>query len=174
MENASKALMMAAGVLIGIMILSLAVYLFANFGSASAEAHRQNEENQLAQFNAQFTTYQYRTDVTIHDVITVANLARSNNQTYYLDDSVGQTESNYYIVVNATTTTGIKNNLQNPSLYDTNDLNTIIEEDINNMKDVQDQLDPSIIYKELYTYICTVEINPNTERVSTVTFKINK
>ena len=34
MENASKALLMAAGVLIGVLILSLAVYLFENFGTA--------------------------------------------------------------------------------------------------------------------------------------------
>ena len=58
MENASKALMMAAGVLIGLLILSLAVFLFTNFGAASAEAHRQNEENQINQFNAQFTVYE--------------------------------------------------------------------------------------------------------------------
>ena len=31
MENASKALLMAAGVLIGVMILSIAVYLFYTF-----------------------------------------------------------------------------------------------------------------------------------------------
>ena len=43
MENASKALLMAAGVLIGILILSLAVFLFTNFGSASAEINKQNE-----------------------------------------------------------------------------------------------------------------------------------
>ena len=58
MENASKALMMAAGVLIGLLILSLAVFLFTNFGAASAEAHRKNEENQINQFNAQFTVYE--------------------------------------------------------------------------------------------------------------------
>ena len=41
MENASKALIMAASVLIGIMILSLAVYLFATFGASSAQMHEQ-------------------------------------------------------------------------------------------------------------------------------------
>ena len=172
MENASKALMMAAGVLIGIMILSLAVYLFASFGSASAEAHKQNAENQIAEFNAQFTTYQYRTDVTIHDVITVANLARSNNQTYYLDDNIGQTGNNYYIVVNAKTKAGIKNNLQNPKIYSNEDLNELVETDINNMNDQYDDIN-KVIYKVLPTYTCTVEINPNTERVSKVTFNVN-
>ncbi len=96
MENASKALMMAAGVLIGLLILSLGVYLFANFGSASAEAHRRNAENQINQFNAQFTIYDGRNDVTIHDIVTVVNLARSNNDTYYLTE---QTDNNYYIAV---------------------------------------------------------------------------
>ena len=40
MENASKALLMAAEVLIGLLILSLAVYLFADFGSTSAEINK--------------------------------------------------------------------------------------------------------------------------------------
>ena len=33
MENASKALIMAASVLLGVMIISFAVYLFSTFGS---------------------------------------------------------------------------------------------------------------------------------------------
>ena len=37
MENASKALIMAGGVLIGVLIISLAVYLFVSFGQTSAE-----------------------------------------------------------------------------------------------------------------------------------------
>ena len=37
MENASNALLIAGGVLIGVLILSLAVYLFADFGAKSAD-----------------------------------------------------------------------------------------------------------------------------------------
>lgn len=85
MENASKALIMAAGVLIGIMILSLAVYLFATFGSTSAELHKQKETDQLNQFNSQFTSYEGKEDITIYDVITVANLATENNKYYEFD-----------------------------------------------------------------------------------------
>ena len=51
MENASKALLMAAGVLIAVLILSLAVYLFMSFGSESAEFHKQMENDRLNQFN---------------------------------------------------------------------------------------------------------------------------
>lgn len=50
MENASKALIMAAGILIGVAILSLAVYLFVSFGSASAKIHEQNDANRINEF----------------------------------------------------------------------------------------------------------------------------
>ena len=39
MENASKALIMAAGVLLGVMIISFAVYLFSTFGSYSNDVY---------------------------------------------------------------------------------------------------------------------------------------
>lgn len=84
MENASKALIMAAGVLIGILILSLAVYLFTTFGATSAELHKQNDDNRINQFNAQFTSYVGKQGITIYDVITVANLATDNNEYYEL------------------------------------------------------------------------------------------
>ena len=102
MENASKALLMAAGVLIGILILSLAVYLFATFGATSAEVHRQNDANRINEFNTQFTSYEGKQDITIYDVITVANLATENNINYELKEiqfSSDGVATNYYIQV---------------------------------------------------------------------------
>ena len=58
MENASKALLMAGGVLIGVLIISLAVYLFADFGSTSAEVNAQNAQKQITAFNSKFTAYE--------------------------------------------------------------------------------------------------------------------
>lgn len=81
MENAAQALYMAAGVLIGLMILSLGVYLFANFGQTSKELHEQIDFNQITEFNAQFTKFE-GIDATIHDVISLANLAVQNNKNY--------------------------------------------------------------------------------------------
>lgn len=86
MENASKALIMAAGVLIGVLILSLAVYLFTQFGSTSAQIHAQKAERQVVQFNSQFTSYLDKNDLTIYDVITVAGYAIENNK-YYRDSN---------------------------------------------------------------------------------------
>lgn len=85
MENASKALIMAAGVLIGILVLSLAVYLFVSFGSTSADINKQRVEQQLVEFNSKFTSYEGKDGLTIYDVITLARYARENNE-YYEND----------------------------------------------------------------------------------------
>lgn len=85
MENASKALLMAAGVLIGLLVLSLAVYLFMSFGAESQEIYAEIENKQLNKYNAQFNVYSGREDITIYEIISLANLAKENNlsnQTY--------------------------------------------------------------------------------------------
>lgn len=82
MENASKALIMAAGVLVGILILSLAVFLFLDFGNSSSQIYDKVEANQLTQYNAQYTIYSGRTDVSIYEIISLANLAKENNTFY--------------------------------------------------------------------------------------------
>ncbi len=82
MENASKALIMAAGILIGVLILTLAVFLFTDFGATSQGIYSQMEERQLTEYNTQYTVYAGRTDITIYDIISLANLAQENNQTY--------------------------------------------------------------------------------------------
>ncbi len=91
MENASKALIIAGGVLIGVLILSLAVYLFIDFGEKAARMHDQITSNQLTQFNAQFNVYAGRNDVTIYQIITVANLAYENN--------IDEVDNNYKVRV---------------------------------------------------------------------------
>ncbi len=50
MENASKALVMAAEVVIGIMIISLGVYLFATYSQTSKEIFDKRTEQQIVQF----------------------------------------------------------------------------------------------------------------------------
>mgnify|MGYP005790451827 CR=1 FL=1 len=146
MENASKALIMAAGVLIGIMVLSIAVYLFATFGTRSAELHRQIDDDRLNQFNTQFTSYELNNEITIYDVITVANLATENN-TYYelpkVQAVIINEPSNYYVQVN------LKNDKYNGPIEkgytenggnNNNDYNDIILNDtskINNTRSLQ-------------------------------------
>lgn len=93
MENASKALIMGAEILIGIMIISIGVYLFNTLGIYSAETAKKMEDAQIAQFNNQFLKYygtvstqkgdkieQEFIKCTIHDIIDLANLARKINE----------------------------------------------------------------------------------------------
>lgn len=89
MENASKALIMAAEILIGVIIISIAVYLFGIFGSYSQEISKQMEDAKIAQFNSQFLQYtgervnesneKEPVKTTIHDLSSLANLAKMNN-----------------------------------------------------------------------------------------------
>ena len=53
MENAARALTMAAGVLIGIMIISIAVYLFTSLGNTSSEIYSKVEQTKIDKFNSQ-------------------------------------------------------------------------------------------------------------------------
>lgn len=96
MENASKALIMAAGVLIGILILSLAVFLFTDFGAKSKAIYTQIESNQLTQYNSQYTIYDGRNDVTIYEIVSIANLAQENNKKY---EEHSNYESEYKVIV---------------------------------------------------------------------------
>lgn len=151
MENASKALLMAAEVLIGLLILSLAVYLFANFGSTSAEINKKNIEQQLVQFNDQYASYLGRQDLTIYDICTIANNAKDNNQKY-------ENQEEYSISVSITGIAG-RGNLQDKT---ENEWNQIIQNDTMNINGSTDLLPK---------YKCT-DIKYNTAgRVCQVIFK---
>jgi len=60
MENASKALIMAASILIGVMIISVGVALFNSFGGFSKDIMTGIEETQVAEFNTQFLKCQQK------------------------------------------------------------------------------------------------------------------
>lgn len=79
MENASKALIMAGGLLISILVASFMVLVLRKAGKINAEYDTQMSDNELARFNSQFELYA-RDDNTFFDVITVANLAYDINK----------------------------------------------------------------------------------------------
>lgn len=155
MENASKALMMAASVLIGIMIISLAVYLFTTFGASSKQLHEEIETNRLNEFNTQFTLYENKNDTTIYDIVSVANLAKENNSYYELS---APAKENFYVTV--------KINNESVERKNKDELDKLIKEE--EMIDVTDK--DNTRYKTLPTYNCGVTINEVTKRVSEVRF----
>ncbi len=111
MENASNALIIAGGVLIGILIISTGVYLFSAYAQYSSNSYQKIENAKIEQFNSQFLKYyenatashidangkghtitkyidangnEYTKETpilcTIHDIISLANLAKQNNK----------------------------------------------------------------------------------------------
>ena len=161
MENASKALLFAAGVLMAIVILSLAVYLYGSFSSATSEVEKQMEEDQISNFNNQFLAYEEKKEITIYDIYTVSNLAEENNKKY---DLTKQEDNNYYVSVNLKTKTESINNIEKNKL----DYNGFINKYMyvigqENNKDVYD----------LTRFTCKVQINEITRRVNKVEFSQN-
>lgn len=88
MENASKALIMAGGLLISILVASFMIFVLRKAGSLSAEYDTQISDNELAKFNSQFEAYA-KADNTFFDVITVANLAYDINKRNGWDEQNG-------------------------------------------------------------------------------------
>jgi len=103
MENASKALIMAGTILISVMVVSLGVYIINMFGEYTAGQEQERTNQQIAEFNAQFLKYEGRTDITAQDIVTVANLAKENNDLYELTvadaSNNPEEQGSYYISV---------------------------------------------------------------------------
>lgn len=82
MENASKALNIAAGVLIGVLILSLLVFSYNQLRALrQAEENSTSKEQEVDKFNKQFDGY--IKDVYGSDMLSVANKAQDYNNTQY-------------------------------------------------------------------------------------------
>ena len=109
MENASKALIMAAEILVGVLIISIAVYLIMTMGEYSANTTSRLEDAQITQFNQQFLQYYGTTAIqgeephpiecTIHEIVGVANLAQKINTQYGFEEVEEISDDSYYIQI---------------------------------------------------------------------------
>lgn len=113
MENASKALIMAAEILIGVMVISIAVYLFNVLGQYGADTTEQIQESQLQQFNNQFLKYYGNTSTqkadgkivvepikcTMQTIVGLANLAKKINESNGFTEPEQYSDNSYYIQI---------------------------------------------------------------------------
>ena len=143
MENATKAMLIAAGVLIGVMILSLGAVLFSELQAYVESSHERMRFNEQNAFNSQFTKYEGITS-TIQDVVTAASLAYQNNVDYNADESERRNDFSLYVAVYLN--------------------NTPIESTINEKK--VDLLSTNLDKK----YTCTVKFSQETGRVNELYF----
>lgn len=79
MENASKALIIAAEILIGVILISIFVLIYYAWGNFSGNINSNIENNKIKEFNAQFVAYNGRTDLTSHDIVSIVSLANEYN-----------------------------------------------------------------------------------------------
>lgn len=155
MENASKALLMAAEIIVGVLILSLGTYLYINLSSTAKQIEKENAQIEINEYNAKYTSYESKKNLTIHDIITLTNLAKENNKYYDLSD---QTGSNYYIKVKLKRG-GTWKDIEK---YNEGEMEDLIKTDLSNINATNNALP---------RYTCKVNINANTLRVDLVTFE---
>lgn len=174
MENASKALIMAAGVLLGVMIISIGVYLFSVYGEYSSSMYKRMDDAQIEQFNSQFLKfYGSRTSndgkkqevitCTIHDIISLASLARQNNINYEIQNDVkNATENTHYIQIDIKGS----NQTKNIERYTESQLLNLLQNNATTEVNVIDEEGNPKKEKQAKYYKCTeVKISSITKRV---------
>ena len=80
MENASKALVIAAGVLLGIVVLSMGVLLRATLQGTADTYTATLDANEIKKYNSNFTVFERREDITPQEIATVVSIARETNR----------------------------------------------------------------------------------------------
>ena len=101
MENANKALFIAIGVLMGVIILSLGVFLYYSLGGYITSTQEQMENNAISSFNQHFFAFNEREDITIQEIITITNFAKESNRKNGFDGlTINNDGNNDYVTVN--------------------------------------------------------------------------
>ena len=106
MENASKALIIAAGMLIGIIIASIFTYEMVHM-TQNAEVYQKNLENtKIVEFNTQFEKYANKGNITAQEVITIYNyvIEWNENNSNYIEINTDQPSKDFQKVLNKTMT----------------------------------------------------------------------
>lgn len=124
MENASKALIMAAEILFGIILISVAVLGYSSWRGFSENIHTNIENRNIQQFNNKFLQYNGRTDLTAHDIISVIKLADEYNHDKETGEYIQDTNYQIQVILNANVGTTATNVL--------NDISKFIMDNMNN------------------------------------------
>ena len=180
MENASKALIMAASVLLGVMLLAVGVYLFYAYSDYSSNAYEQMEQAQIDQFNIQFLKYYGTTGVenngeesqpilcTAHDIISLANLAYQNNLQYEVDNLTGYNENTYYIQIDV----GNSRDTKNLEKWDEEEKISFIQQNSVHQVDTTNEKGELVTTAESKYYYCVeARVSDITKRVCYMKFK---
>ncbi len=98
MENASKALLMAGGILLAVLIIGIFIYMFTNARTTAETRHEIETVEQMTKFNNQFESYNKKLMRGV-EVISALNKAIDNN-TKYERMELGNQFEDYEVIVN--------------------------------------------------------------------------
>ncbi len=194
MENASKALIMAGSVLIGVLLLTLGVYIFSLYGNYSKNMYSKIEAAKIDQFNTQFLKYygttntvykdkddnekEYNSPIlcTAHDIITLANLAKQSNIEHELKQVQNYNKATFYIQISIPKLRQEGLNLESWSndkaleFIQNNSLHEAYVKDENGNYVYENG--HRLTQKETKNYVCTrIEISETTKRVCYMEFE---
>ena len=82
MENASKALIMAAGLLVSLLIISLAVFLYSDFSDKIRLQNEELEQEEISKFNGKYFAYKNQENLSYYDIINIYKMAKQDQKKY--------------------------------------------------------------------------------------------
>jgi len=98
MENAAKALLMAGGMLLAILLVSLLLYAWGLFSKYQSSQDSLAEIEDTAKFNEQFTAYD-RNDVQGYELLSLLNQIIDYNERKTTDSINGNSDNYKYISI---------------------------------------------------------------------------
>ncbi len=113
MENASKALIITAEILIGVILISILVLAYYNLNSFADSINYNIQDKNINQFNSQFTVYEGKTNLTAHDILTIINLVNEHN--------LNNIDEIYQIKITGNTIKNIENIIDSEFIMDNQD-----------------------------------------------------
>ena len=114
MENASKALLIAGGVLITMLILVVAVILYNSYSNTSEQYIAVMNATEISKFNNNFQVFVGRSNIKAQEIITLYNKIEEYKKTTYIRDvTITVTGAN----INEGTIKFLQNNLTNEFQY---------------------------------------------------------
>lgn len=80
MENASKALIIAGGILLVMLILTIGVSLVGNIQEFADSYNTELSRKELIKYNSSYEVFIGRNDITAQEIVTLINLAQQKNE----------------------------------------------------------------------------------------------
>lgn len=80
MENASNALLISGGILIAMLIIAMGVIIFSNYSEIGQTYDQTLQATEVQKFNANFLKFEGKTNITIQEIVTLANFVKQYNE----------------------------------------------------------------------------------------------